>query len=111
MGLIGEAMQHIFLSFKSSPLSEETMEIQWKDYVAKLKAGMLSSALAMVDVSASMSGLPMQVAIVLSLLVAEVAGPPFHNTVLTFSSTPQLHAVQGGSESWRFAEYGLALWH
>ncbi|DBA95855.1 TPA: hypothetical protein ACH3X1_001402 [Trebouxia sp. C0004] len=61
MGLIGEAMQHIFLSFKSSPLSEETMEIQWKDYVAKLKAGMLSSALAMVDVSASMSGLPMQV--------------------------------------------------
>lgn len=36
-------------------------------------------------------------AIALSLLVAEVAGPPFHNTVMTFSSTPQLHAVQGAS--------------
>ena len=39
----------------------------------------------------------LQVAIALSLLVAEVAGPPFHNTVMTFSSTPQLHAVQGAS--------------
>ena len=36
-------------------------------------------------------------AIALSLLVAEVAGPPFHNTVMTFSSTPELHAVQGAS--------------
>ncbi len=47
----------------SSDLSVETMELQWKDYVAKLKAsGTLSSALAIADVSPSMSGLPMQVA-------------------------------------------------
>ena len=39
------------------------MELQWKDYIAKLKAsGMLSSALAIADVSPSMEGLPMQVA-------------------------------------------------
>ncbi len=52
------------LSFtSSSDLSVETMELQWKDYVAKLKAsGALSSALAIADVSPSMSGLPMQVA-------------------------------------------------
>ncbi|KAL0025081.1 hypothetical protein WJX79_005924 [Trebouxia sp. C0005] len=103
--LVAEAMQlsgsatHIFNSFKSSSaLSVETMELQWKDYVAKLKAsGTLSSALAIADVSPSMEGLPMQVSIALSLLVAEVAGPPFHNTVLTFSTTPQLHAVRGTS--------------
>ena len=46
----------------SSALSLETMELQWKDYVTKLKeSGTLSSALAMADVSGSMSGTPMQV--------------------------------------------------
>ena len=39
----------------------------------------------------------MQVAIALSLLVTQVTGPPFHNTVCTFSATPQLHEVVGGS--------------
>lgn len=38
-----------------------------------------------------------QVSIALSLLVAQVAGPPFHNTILTFSETPKLHTVQGAT--------------
>ena len=46
----------------SSALSLETMELQWKDYVTKLReSGTLSSALAMADVSGSMWGTPMQV--------------------------------------------------
>ena len=42
--------------------STQTMELQWKSYVSNLKAsGTLSSALAVCDVSGSMSGEPMQV--------------------------------------------------
>lgn len=47
---------------QSSALSLDTMELQWKDYVTKLKeCGTLSSAVAMADVSGSMCGEPMQV--------------------------------------------------
>lgn len=41
--------------------------------------------------------LPLQVAIALSLLVAEVTAPPFNETVCSFSAQPQLHAIQEGS--------------
>lgn len=47
---------------QSSALSLETMELQWNSYVSNLKAsGTLASALAVCDVSGSMSGEPMQV--------------------------------------------------
>ncbi len=37
----------------------------------------------------------LQVAIALSLLVSEVAAPPFKQLVCTFSARPQLHMVKG----------------
>lgn len=46
----------------SSEISLKTMELQWLSYVSNLKkSGTLSNALAVCDVSGSMSGLPMQV--------------------------------------------------
>ena len=46
----------------SSAVGVETMELQWKSYVSNLKAsGVLSNALAVCDVSGSMSGQPMEV--------------------------------------------------
>jgi len=36
-----------------------------------------------------------QVAIALSMLVAEVTAPPFNETVCTFSAQPQLHTIKG----------------
>ena len=46
----------------SDALGSETMELQWKSYVANLKAsGSLTSAMAVCDVSGSMCGEPMQV--------------------------------------------------
>jgi len=69
--LRGTFAAHLLSSRSSSALSVETMELQWKDYVAKLKAsGTLSSALAMADVSGSMWGLPMQVAAITAVHVA-----------------------------------------
>ena len=40
---------------------------------------------------------PLQVAIALSLLLAEVTAPPLNETVCTFAAQPQLHAIQEGS--------------
>ena len=47
---------------QSTSLGLETMELQWKSYVNNLKeSGTLSNALAVCDVSGSMSGQPMEV--------------------------------------------------
>ena len=60
-------MQHD-VGEESSDLSLQTMELQWKDYVTKLKeSGTLSSALAIADVSGSMCGEPMEVLTLTSL--------------------------------------------
>jgi len=49
----------------------------------------LGKLVALVDVSGSMSGVPMQVAIALGILVAELTAPTFRHRVLTFESHPQ----------------------
>jgi hypothetical protein len=72
--------------------------MQWKSYVAKLqKSGKLSSAIAVCDVSGSMNGEPMEVAIALSLLVSELAAEPYKGLLITFSEKPQLHEIKGSS--------------
>jgi hypothetical protein len=77
---------------------DETVEAQWKTLVGKLKAaGSFSSALAVVDVSGSMSGIPMMVAITLGLIVADMTSGPFHNRLITFDANPNWHVVQEDS--------------
>ena len=48
----------------------------------------LSKLVALVDVSGSMSGIPMEVAIALGILVSEVTHPDFRNRLLTFETKP-----------------------
>lgn len=77
--------------------AEELMEVgelQWKSYVENLKkSGVFDSALSICDVSGSMSGTPMEAAIALSLLTAELSKPPFRNHICTFSASPSLQIV------------------
>ncbi|KAG0254790.1 hypothetical protein BG011_005523 [Mortierella polycephala] len=81
-----------------SDLRVKTMEAQWKSYVDRLaQKGTMNSAMAMCDVSGSMSGVPMEVAIALSLLLAQLSLPPFNQLILTFSEAPQIHRVKEGS--------------
>lgn len=75
---------------------------QWKDLREGVKANLeakratpgatgcidLGKLVALVDVSGSMSGLPMEVAIALGLLVSELTHPAFRNRVLTFETKP-----------------------
>ena len=56
----------------------------------------LSRLVCMADVSGSMSGTPMHVAIALGVLVSEVCHPAFRDKVLTFSEDPQWHQLQPG---------------
>jgi len=48
----------------------------------------LGNMVSLVDVSGSMSGTPMNVAIALGLLVSEIASPAYSHRCLTFSSRP-----------------------
>ena len=51
----------------------------------------LSRVVPMADVSGSMSGTPMHVAIALGILVSEVTHPSFRDKVLTFDTDPTWH--------------------
>lgn len=69
---------------------DETIEAQWNEIVrtARMKFRADKKAFALVDVSGSMCGLPMEVAIALGLLLAEIADEPFRGSVLTFTEQP-----------------------
>ena len=68
--------------------------------LAALKAALpkaidLGKLVALVDVSGSMSGQPMEAAIGLGMLVSELSVPTFRDRVLTFESQPQLVDLSG----------------
>lgn len=58
---------------------------------------MLKKALAVVDVSGSMSGLPMVISVALGLVVSKLTSPPFYNKCITFSESPEWHQINGES--------------
>jgi hypothetical protein len=74
---------------------------QWRALVQRIKdSGALSSCIAVCDVSGSMGSpifadktTPMDSAVGLSLLVAEVTAPPFGGKFITFHSHPQFQSV------------------
>ena len=70
------------------------LEAQWVDLRERLKEEMpaLGKMIPLVDVSGSMSGTPMEVAVALGVLISEVG--PIKDRFLTFSSNPQWHMLQ-----------------
>lgn len=73
---------------------DNTIEVQWDTLVKKLAdKGSLNRSLAIVDVSGSMNGEPIQVAVSLGLLTSQLTAEPFKDYVVTFSDTPALHYV------------------
>jgi len=77
---------------------DATIEAQWKTQVETLRAGGgFSGILPVVDVSGSMSGEPMEVAISLGLLCSLVSPPEssWHRKMISFSAKPQLFSVEG----------------
>ena len=89
--------------YSSSQISEEEIQIydaQWQKIRENILNSMVSSSsiaensislgklVPMVDVSGSMSGIPMMVAIALGILVSELSHDHFRNRFLTFETNP-----------------------
>ncbi|GAU91094.1 hypothetical protein RvY_03415 [Ramazzottius varieornatus] len=75
---------------------DATIEGQWKALVGELaKSGNFKKCQAVCDVSGSMEGVPMQVAVALGLLVSELTEEPFRGQLITFHQNPKLHKIKG----------------
>lgn len=84
-----------FMSRYSRPSTEESvlLQAQWDalpEYVPQD-----NNTLAVVDVSGSMTGEPMNVAVALGLYLSERLDGPFKDTFVTFSTNPTLQRVHG----------------
>lgn len=81
---------------------DESVEAMFADLIRVTKqqmtdGGGIPSNVVISDVSGSMAGLPMDVCIALSLVLQEVTPEPWNGRVLTFSSTPEWHVIQGNN--------------
>ena len=84
----------IFNSYHPS----ETERLMWDKYWANLKdyyCGREENGIAVVDVSGSMSGQPMEAAVSMGAYIAERGKGPFENHFITFSDNPRLVKFEG----------------
>ena len=80
----------------SRGLLTETQELQWNDLVQRMKEkGSFENCLAVCDVSGSMTGTPLEAAIALSMILAEMSEEPWKNRICTFSERPAFHVISG----------------
>lgn len=94
----GTQPHELVTHYLNNDMFDQVIESQWDTLINKLQqAGSLSKALAVVDVSGSMDGLPMQVSIALGLVVSQLTTPPFTNKCITFSQQPEWHTVNGNN--------------
>lgn len=80
----------------SAETPDDLTEAQWKSITKNVTdCGTFKDTTAIVDVSGSMEGTPMQVAIALGILVSQCTNGPFADKVLTFDSTPRWFDITG----------------
>lgn len=87
-------------STKNEQIDDATLDTMWTELVKQVRAELVAAganmqALAVADVSGSMSGVPMANSVSLSLLWAELCEGPFAGHFYTFASRPQLIKVNG----------------
>jgi len=86
-----------------------SLEAQWKA-LPNYMEGNSYRVLPVADVSGSMSGIPMEVCISLSLYVSERNVGPFKDAFITFSNNPQLQYVKAGTLVERVMQLRSADW-
>jgi hypothetical protein len=90
---------------------DPVVEAQWSSLISGIKtAGLFRDAVAVCDVSGSMSGIPMQVAIALGLIVSETTMRPFNNKIITFSAVPTWHTITGTTLKEKVDNLQRAAW-
>lgn len=107
-----EIMKEYINFFDSyEPKLNEVAEAQMDGWRTKLAGmGKFGKAVSIVDVSGSMSGEPLEVAISLGALIASVADDPFRNTVITFSERPSFFNLKGDKWCEKANELKKAPW-
>lgn len=74
-------------------IKEYTLDLV-KEYADKEKKLDVSNTFPLVDVSGSMQGTPMEVAIGLGIMLSEITNPAFRDTVITFESNPRVYSLK-----------------
>lgn len=96
-----------------NPYPSETERLMWDKYWANLKDyynGREENGIAIVDVSGSMSGVPMEAAISMGAYIAERGKGPFQNHFITFSDRPELVEFNGTDLYDKFRRARCANW-
>lgn len=91
----------------------EVERLMWDKYWAGLKDyynGREENGIAVVDVSGSMSGQPMNAAVSMGAYIAERGKGPFANHFITFSANPQLVKFEGVDTYDKFMRAQRADW-
>jgi len=95
-----------YLGGRRGQEEDPILEAQWIDLRERMRVevgaegadatekGALGKMVPLVDVSGSMGGTPMEVAIALGILISEVAHPAVRDRFLTFETEPRWHAMQ-----------------
>ena len=92
----GAVLPHEIAAAAFRGQADDVSELQWRRMVEDLrKKGSLSNCIAVCDVSGSMNGTPMEVCVALGLLISELSEKPWAGRVITFSTTPQIHKIEG----------------
>jgi hypothetical protein len=90
---------------------DQLVEEQWKTLMLRvLEKGAFNKVTAVVDVSGSMEGTPMQVAIALGIMVADCTTGPFAKQVITFHESPSWHKLVGDTLQDKVACMKKAPW-
>ena len=90
-----EIAHQIFETWRTPSTTERQA---WQKYWDNLKDyynGREEPGIAVVDVSGSMSGTPMEAAVSMGAYIAERGKGPFHNHFITFSANPELVEFEG----------------
>jgi hypothetical protein len=92
----GALMPHEIAHAAFAGEADDVSGLQWRRMVDDLrKKGSLTNCIAVCDVSGSMRGTPIEVCVALGLLISELSEKPWAGRVITFSSTPEIHKIEG----------------
>lgn len=92
-----------------SSQKDETLELIWKN-LPDYTEGREENSIVVCDTSGSMAGLPLEIAVSLSIYFAERNKGEFKDYFITFSSKPQLQKIEGDSLFRRVNNLKKAHW-
>jgi Domain of unknown function (DUF2828) len=118
--LLPHTLLHEALRSKDE-VDRKVVEAQWNTLVETLKSsGALDNSLAVCDVSGSMGSIhhgvdgnhvsPILAAVALSIVLSQIARPPWNNAFITFSTNPKVERIDpaGGLATSQTSYWGMS---